>query len=87
MDQTKEFLGHIQKFFQGFLSQTRGLSPNTILAYRDTLKLFLVFVVQFKSKSVSRLTLEDLDADTVLAFLKEIEHKRKKSKLKPNNQL
>ena len=87
MDQAKEFLCHIQNFFQGFLSQTRGLSPNTILAYRDTLKLFLVFVVQFKRKSVSRLTLEDLDADTVLAFLKEIEHERKNSAVTRNLRL
>jgi len=87
MNQSKEFLHHIQHFFQGFLSQTRGLSPNTILAYRDALKLFLVFVAQFKNKSVSRLTLEDFDADTVLAFLKEIERKRKNSAVTRNLRL
>lgn len=87
MNQSKMLLRHIQHFFQGYLNQVRGLSPNTILAYRDALKLFLLFVATFKSKSVSRLALEDLDADTVLAFLKEIERTRKNSAVTRNLRL
>ena len=81
MNQSKELLYHIQH------CRNRGLSPNTILAYRDALKLFLVFVAKFKSKSVSRLALEDLDADTVLAFLKGIERTRKNSAVTRNLRL
>jgi len=51
------------------------------------LKLFLVFAARFKGKSVSRLVLEDLDADTVLAFLKEIEQGRKNSSVTRNLRL
>ncbi len=87
MNPSKLLFRYIQHFFQGYLSQARGLSPNTILAYRDALKLFLVFAAQFKSKSVPRLTLEDLDADAVLAFLKEIERKRKNSAVTRNLRL
>ena len=87
MNPLKELLHHIQHFFQDYLSRDRGLSPNTILAYRDALKLFLVFAATFKSKSVSRLTLEDLDADIVLAFLKEIERGRKNSAVTRNLRL
>ena len=34
----------VHGFFQDYLAAQRGLSPNTILAYRDCLKLFLRFV-------------------------------------------
>jgi len=87
MNPSKELLCHVQHFFQDYLSRDRGLSPNTILAYRDALKLFLVFATTFKSKSVTRLLLEDLDADTVLAFLKEIERTRKNSAVTRNLRL
>lgn len=87
MNQSKILLHHIQYFFQRYLSQERGLSPNTILAYRDALKLFLIFASTFRSKSVTRLALEDLDADTVLAFLKEIERTRKNSAVTRNLRL
>ncbi|OGX13362.1 MAG: hypothetical protein A2351_08810 [Omnitrophica bacterium RIFOXYB12_FULL_50_7] len=87
MNQSKVLLQYVQHFFQGYLTQTRGLSPNTVLAYRDALKLFLLFVSNFRNKSVSRLVLEDLDADTVLAFLKEIEQQRKNSAVTRNLRL
>ncbi len=87
MNQSTELLRHAQHFFQNYLSRDRGLSPHTILAYRDALKLFLLFSVIFKSKSVSKLALEDLDVDTVLAFLKEIEHTRKNSVVTRNLRL
>lgn len=87
MKTSKELLHHIQHFFQNYLSRDRGLSPNTILAYRDALKLFLVFAANFEGKSVSKLTLEDLDADIVLAFLNEIERGRKNSAVTRNLRL
>jgi len=87
MNQSKELLHHVQHFFQDYLSRDRGLSPNTILAYRDAVKLLLVFAATFKSKSVAKLTLEDLDANTVLAFLKEIELRRKNSAVTRNLRL
>jgi len=87
INQSKALLQYVQHFFQNYLSQDRGLSPNTILAYRDALKLFLTFVATFKSKSVSKLVLEDLDASAVLAFLKDIEHARKNGAVTRNLRL
>ena len=47
----------VQRFFQNYLAAQRGLSPNTILSYRDSLKLFLLFVSQRVEKTVDKLTL------------------------------
>ena len=33
----------LKDFFYSYLSQLRGMSPHTILNYRDSLKLFLQF--------------------------------------------
>ena len=35
-------LSLVQAFFQDYLADQRGLSPNTILAYRDALKLLSI---------------------------------------------
>ena len=57
----------------------RGLSGHTVLAYRDTLKLFLEFVCRLGRKTCTDLTLEDLTATTVRAFLDHLERVRKNS--------
>ena len=48
----------VHGFFQDYLAAQRGLSPNTIFGYRDSLKLFLRFVSEHVRKSVDKLTLE-----------------------------
>jgi site-specific recombinase XerD len=69
----------IQSFFQEYLVVHRGLSQNTIMAYRDTLKLFFSFESAHQNKSAIKLVLEDLNAESVLAFLNDCEIKRKNS--------
>jgi integrase/recombinase XerD len=59
----------VQSFFQQYLRGTRGASDHTIRAYRDALRLFFMFLVGRGTRSVADLTLEDIDADGVLAFL------------------
>jgi site-specific recombinase XerD len=76
MSETKTLLSLVQAFFQDYLAGQRGLSPNTILAYRDALKLFLAFLVGSSGKPAARLRLEDLKAEQVLAFLEDVEQKR-----------
>ena len=87
MNPSKELFHYVQRFFQDYLRRDRGVSPNTILAYRDALKLFLGFAATFLKKSVSELTLEDLDANRVLGFLKEIECARENSSVTRNLRL
>jgi integrase/recombinase XerD len=62
----------VQRFFTERLAQ-RGVSPHTVAAYRDSLRLLLCFVHDTTTKSPSQLDFEDLDADTVSAFLLHLE--------------
>src|ERR1035438_1398711 len=73
MSETKALLSRVQAFFQDYLAGQRGLSPNTILAYRDALKLFLAFLAGSSGKPAAQLRLEDLKAERVLAFLENVE--------------
>ena len=40
MRQSNKLMPLVQSFFQEYLVAHRGLSQNTIMAYRDALKLF-----------------------------------------------
>ncbi len=77
MNDAKALLSLVQSFFQDYLAAQRGLSSNTILAYRDALKLFLSLLASSSGKSPAQLRLEDLKAESVLAFLDEVEQKRR----------
>ena len=78
---------YIEAFFQEHLTEHRGLSPNTIKAYRDAIKLFLLFIVRTRSKQITRVSTEDMTAEVVLAFLKEIESDRGNSTVTRNHRL
>ena len=67
----------IRGFFEQHLLSQRGLSGHTVLAYRDTLKLWLAFVCLRLRKTYTALTLADLTADTVRGFLDHLERIRK----------
>jgi site-specific recombinase XerD len=77
MSEAKALLSLVQAFFQDYLAGQRGLSRNTILAYRDALKLFLAFLASSSGKPASQLRLDDLKAERVLAFLEDVEQTRK----------
>ena len=66
-------------FFEQHLLSQRGLSGHTVLAYRDAMKLFLEFVCRRHRKTCTALTLEDLTADAVRAFMEHLERVRKNS--------
>jgi site-specific recombinase XerD len=67
----------LHAFFHGWLTQQRNVSPHTIKSYRDTWRLFLLFVADCKHRSVSDLAMEDLTSKEVLAFLQHGEKERK----------
>lgn len=77
----------IQLFFTEHLANHKGVSPNTIKAYRDVIKLFISYVAGVSRKKIINITVDDLTVDTVLNFLKEIEIKRKNGPVTRNHRL
>lgn len=66
----------LQGFFTDRLARQKKASPNTVAAYRDTCKLLLSFAHGKTGKAPSRLSLADLDAALVGAFLQHLEDHR-----------
>ncbi len=63
----------LESFFRDALATQRRASPCTIASYRDSLKLFLVFVSERKKRPPSSFTVADLNAEEVVAFLNHLE--------------
>jgi site-specific recombinase XerD len=66
----------LQEFFQRRLLAERGASGHTIASYRDTFELLLRYAERRTRRAASALTLDDLDAPLVLAFLDHLETER-----------
>lgn len=66
----------LQAFFTERLIRQRHASGHTIAAYRDTLRLLLIFASTHTAKKISQLDIADLDAQLVAAFLDHLEHQR-----------
>ena len=62
-----------QSFFVSYLQSTRGASAHTVRAYRDALTLYFLFLAGRKRKEIADLDLNDIQAESVLAFLDHIE--------------
>lgn len=77
----------LQGFFTDRLARQKKASPNTVAAYRDTCKLLLCFAGQRTSKLPSRLSLADLDATLIGAFLQHLEDDRGNSSATRNARL
>jgi len=67
----------LRGFFETYLAGQRDVSPNTIFAYRDSIKLLLRFAAHRAGRQVIRLRVDDLGSETVLAFLAYLETERK----------
>jgi len=76
-----------QSFFVSYLHSTRGASGHTVRAYRDALTLFFLFLAGRKRKEMANLDLDDIQAESVLAFLDHIESKRGNSAVTRNCRL
>ena len=66
----------IKRFFGHYLPVQKGLAANTILAYRDAIKLLLCYAADTLHKSVEDLCVEDIDESLVLDFLDYLENRR-----------
>ena len=64
-----DFSVHLTQFLTHHLAAQRNLSPNTIRAYRDVFTLLLRFCRDQRGIALERLTLAQIDAPLVEAFL------------------
>jgi integrase/recombinase XerD len=84
---TPTFPTLLQRFFTDRLCTQMEASPNTIAGYRDTFRLLLRFASQVRSKTPTRLRIEDLDATLVGDFLVHVETIRRNSARSRNTRL
>lgn len=77
MKGSKQLMHYVQRFFQDYLRAHRGLSSNTVFAYRDAIKLYLIFLSKHTRSHITKLSLDNLSAETVLAFLRDVEKTRR----------
>lgn len=76
MKSVMSFAGSLQSFFTDRLFRQRQASSHTIASYRDTFRLLLKFAAERLGKEPSALTLTDLDAPFIGAFLHHLEQDR-----------
>ena len=67
----------VQSFFEKHLTLERQASRNTVLAYRDSLKLFLRYAAERSGGAADQLDHTILDSDIVRSFLEWLEVHRK----------
>ena len=60
---------YIRDFLNNYLQLVRNFSQNTIMSYRDTIKLFLIF-----NRDINHLKIDN--KDNILNFLNWLENKR-----------
>jgi integrase/recombinase XerD len=72
-----DFAYYLTGFLSKYLPGTVGLSPNTIMSYRDTFSLFLQFCSEYKKIKPERFFLDNLNSILVEEYLGWLENKRK----------
>ena len=73
---TTDFAQCLATYLTVYLPGQLGLSENTIMSYRDTFKLVLLFAEQKRSLRPERITLADFNAEFITAFLFWLEQER-----------
>ena len=71
-----DFSVHVTNFFTRYLAALRNLSPNTIKAYRDVFTLLLRFCRNVRGIALERLSLAQIDAPLIEAFLDHLANDR-----------
>jgi len=76
MTVTDSLAPFVRSFFEDHLVCHRNLSRNTIQSYRDALKLLLAFASQRHKRAATKLRVDDITDQVVIAFLDHIESGR-----------
>ena len=77
----------VRSFFEDHLVCRKNVSRNTVVSYRDGLKLFLAFTAEQRKKPASMLLVTDLTEEVVVAFLTHLEKTRANSIQTRNHRL
>jgi integrase/recombinase XerD len=75
----------IHQFFDRYLPHIKGVSEHTLKAYRDALKLFLIFAAGYYRIKIRSLRLEHITSELLLAFLDDLQSQRR-NKARTRNQ-
>jgi integrase/recombinase XerD len=75
----------IHQFFDQYLPHIKGVSHHTVKAYRDAFRLFLPFAAKSYGIKVRSLRVEHLSSELIIAFLEDLQRKRK-NLIKTRNQ-
>jgi site-specific recombinase XerD len=76
MKNNGDFPRLLEGFFTERLMQQKQVSPHTIASYRDTFRYLLRFTEKCLHKPPTQLTLKEIDAPLIAAFLKDLENSR-----------
>ena len=66
---TTDFAYLVSGFLTEYLPLQRNYSKNTILSYRDTLKLFVVFITDIKGIRIKNFTMDRFESSLIVEFL------------------
>ena len=79
--------GFVESYFQEHLRRVCGASPHTIRAYRDTLRLLLIYVSDTKPCAVTEIQTTDLHVNRIKNFLSHLESQRSNKAVSRNCRL
>lgn len=82
-----KFKDTVHYYFAEYLYDIKGVSPETIKAYKESFRLFLKFSSKHLSKKISKLDFEDITSALIFSFLDYLEQGRKNSIRTRNNRL
>jgi site-specific recombinase XerD len=68
-ENTTDFAQLVTGFLTDYLPLQRGYSKNTLLSYRDALKLFVVFLTEAKGVQLSKFTISGFNRVLIAEFL------------------
>ena len=77
----------LQQFFNQYLPRIKGVSEQSIKAYKETFSLFIPFMAQYHNVKIRSLKVDHLSADLVLSFLNHLESHRHNSVRTRNHRL
>jgi site-specific recombinase XerD len=66
----------LKQFFTEYLLQQRNCSMHTLRAYRDAIRLFLLYLYEHRKVALGRPKAQDFSAQNILDFLNAIQEKR-----------